>query len=251
MRTGVNILDLEIEYSNYDALLVKIQSKIESKTHFSFLNVNSYIALKAKKDSVLKEYLKRFSILYPDGIGIHWASKILYGKFGAFEERINGTDLYNKILKFAQTNNYRVFFLGGGTKAVNKLNTKYHELFPNLNFGGIISRYEAFREGTLDRINASNADILFLGLGTPNQEKWIATFGQKCNVPIQIACGSGIEFMAGVYPRAPKLMRKIGLEWMFRLFLEPKRLWKRYLIGIPHFIFLIIKQKISSENYLD
>ena len=177
-------------------------------------------------------------------------SKFLYGKNG-LRERINGTDLYYKILDMAEKKSYGIFFFGGSEKAANSLESQVRKLYPNLVVKGILPRNLNLEEKMLNEINSSKSDILFLGLGTPYQEKWIATFGQKCNIPIQIAVGSGIDFIAGTYKRAPKLMRLLGLEWLFRLFLEPKRLWKRYLIGIPHFVFLIIKQKYSLEKYRD
>jgi len=122
-------------------------------------------------------------------------------------------------------------------------------LYPKLIIKGVIARKLCFDENILNEINSSNSDILFLGLGTPYQEKWIATFGKKTNIPIQIAAGSGIDFLSGVYKRAPEMLRKLGLEWLFRLFSEPKRLWKRYLLGIPHFVFLIIKQKLFTKEF--
>jgi N-acetylglucosaminyldiphosphoundecaprenol N-acetyl-beta-D-mannosaminyltransferase len=198
----------------------------------------------------LKKYLNQLSSLFADGIGVYWASKFLYGNNGLWE-RINGTDLYYKILDMAENKSYSIFFFGGSEKAANSLESQIRKIYPNLVIKGILPKNLNTTEKILNEINSSKSDILFLGLGTPYKEKWIATFGQKCNIPIQIAVGSGIDFVAGTYKRAPKLMRLLGLEWLFRLFLEPKRLWKRYLIGIPHFIFLIIKQKFLSEKYRD
>lgn len=243
----MKILDLDIVNCRYNNILRTIELNLSSKQYFSFLNVNSYIVVKAMKDLMLKEYLKSFSSLFADGAGINFSSKFLYGKDGS-QERINGTDLYYKILELAQKKHFKVFFFGGGQKAVSILKNNLMKLYPSLLIGGIIQRDLNLDEQILQKINSSNSDILFLGLGTPHQEKWIATFGQKCNIPIQIAVGSGIDFLSGTYKRAPKFIRTVGLEWLFRLFLEPKRLWKRYLIGIPHFIFLIIKQKFSSEK---
>jgi N-acetylglucosaminyldiphosphoundecaprenol N-acetyl-beta-D-mannosaminyltransferase len=243
----LKILDLEIADCGDSEILDEMQTNLSSRNHFSFLNINAYIALEARKNLLLRNDLNSFSRLYSDGIGIYLASKILYFK-SALSQRVNATDLYFKVLELAQKNQLKVFFFGGGQKAVSILKNNLMKLYPSLLIGGIIQRNLNLDEQILQKINSSNSDILFLGLGTPHQEKWIATFGQKCNIPIQIAVGSGIDFLSGTYRRAPKFIRTIGLEWLFRLFLEPKRLWKRYLIGIPHFIFLIIKQKLFDRK---
>ena len=96
----------------------------------------------------------------------------------------------------------------------------------------------------MNEINASNSDILFLGLGSPYQEKFISLYGKILNVPLQIAIGSGIEFLSSVRKRAPLMLQRLGLEWLFRLLNEPKRLWKRYLIGIPVFMFKVLCYKV-------
>lgn len=245
----LKILDLEIMNSGYKEILNAIETNLLARRHFSFLNINSYIALTARKDLSLRNDLNVFSNLFSDGIGIYWASKLLYGKSG-FSERVNGTDLYYEILELAQENQYKIFFFGGGEKAASFFKQNLKENYPTLLIGGIIQRDLSFDDQILYKINESNSDILFVGLGTPYQEKWIATLGKKCNIPVQIAVGSGIDFLSGTYKRAPKVIRNVGLEWLYRLFLEPKRMWKRYLIGIPHFLVLMVRQKFFNRESL-
>ena len=205
--------------------------------------------MSAQRNFELHDDMLHFSALFTDGIGLYLASKFLYGKNGLCE-RINGTDLYYKVLGLAEKNGYKVFFFGGDVKHIGALKVELKTLFPNLNIRGIIYRDLSFSEVILEKLNQSDSDILFLGLGTPYQEKWIATLGKKCNIPIQVSVGSGIDFLSGVYKRAPKFFRSLGLEWLFRMILEPKRLWKRYLIGIPTFVLLIFKQKLFGKNHL-
>jgi len=245
----LRILDLNIENSGYYEIIQAIISNLSIKSLYSFSYFNVYVAITARKNPFLKNDLNKFCVLYSDGIGVFWASKFLFGKQG-LKERINGTELYSKILDLAQKNNYKIFFFGGGEKAALSLEANLRKKYPNLLIGGVIKRDLNYDESVLQKINQSNSDILFLGLGTPYQEKWIATLGKKCNIPIQISVGSGIDFLAGSYKRAPLIFQKFGLEWFFRLLLEPKRLWKRYLIGIPTFIILIIKEKLSGKIQL-
>jgi N-acetylglucosaminyldiphosphoundecaprenol N-acetyl-beta-D-mannosaminyltransferase len=239
----LKILDLNIEKSGYAAIIHTLASNISLRRFFSFSYVNVHVVLSARKNKLLRNDLNQFSALYADGIGIYSASKFLYGAHG-LPERINGTDLYYKVLDLAESRDFSIFFFGGGETAAKLLYAKLKQNYPNLKINGIMPRTLNFTDDLLQIINLSNSDILFLGLGTPDQEKWVASFGKKCNIPIQISVGSGIDFLSGTYKRAPKLFQKIGLEWLFRLFIEPKRLWKRYLIGIPTFLILIIKQKL-------
>ena len=178
---------------------------------------------------------------------LSWETKEYLQKLGYEVETIAKFGLSRaqdfEIVQFAQKNKFKIFLFGGGEKAVDALRQNLEKKNAKSSIVGIIERDLSFNEQILEKINQSNADIIFLGLGTPYQEKWIATLGKKCNIPIQIAVGSGIDFLSGTYQRAPKVMQNIGMEWLFRLFLEPKRLWKRYLLGIPHFLVLILKQK--------
>lgn len=245
----MDILKINIEKASYKDILSRIQNYLSNHEYFSFSYINSHVALKVNSDDSLRGDVNKMTALYPDGIGIYWASKFLYGKFG-LKERINGTDLYYKILDLAEKNQYKIFFFGGGEKTVSILTKNLIKIYPKLLISGAIQRDISLDKNILDQINQTNSDILFLGLGTPYQEKWIATFGKKCNIHLQISVGSGIDFLSGSYRRAPKFMRDVGLEWLYRLFLEPKRLWKRYLLGIPHFLFLIVKQKLFDRESL-
>lgn len=245
----MKILNLNIEPSGYAQILDQIEKNLLSHTHYSFSYVNAYVALRAMKEKELLNDMMQFSSLFADGIGIFWASRFLYGKNG-MAQRINGTDLYYKILNLAEKKGYKIFFFGGGDSAIEYLQDNLVRLFPKIKISGLLGRKFEFDDNIIDILNKSNSDILFLGLGTPSQEKWIASFGKKCNITIQISVGSGIDFLSGVYKRAPLIYQKLGIEWLFRLLLEPKRLWKRYMIGVPMFIFLIIKQKFSNKKLI-
>ena len=94
-------------------------------------------------------------------------------------------------------------------------------------------------------INASKADILLIGMGTPKQDYWLWKYYQELHVPVMMTVGAGIRFLSGEKRRAPKVLRKAHMEWLFRLFQEPRRLWRRYLLGIPKFMFYILLQKVG------
>jgi N-acetylglucosaminyldiphosphoundecaprenol N-acetyl-beta-D-mannosaminyltransferase len=242
---AINILNFLFFDYNYDEIISLIHEKILKREVFTFLNVNVHILNEAEKDEQLEKNLNKLSGIFPDGTGVYIASKILYGKLG-FIQKITGTDLYYKILEYAEKYNRKVFFFGGGDEAVAKLEIELKQKYPDLNIAGIIKRETKFTDLTVAKIRSSNSDILFVGLGSPFQEDWLAKFSVQVNIPVQIAMGSGIEFLSGNYKRAPEFFQNFGLEWFYRFMNEPSRLWKRYFLGNPYFIYRIFLQKFKN-----
>lgn len=175
-------------------------------------------------------------------------------------EKISGSDLFPAFYRYySQDDNIKIFLLGGpegvADLARQKINAKVgREIVvaahsPSLGFEN--DKYEC--EEIVDLINNSGATVLAVGLGAPKQEKWIYRYKNKLkNIKIFFAIGATIEFEAGYRQRAPKWMSLAGLEWLFRLLLEPKRLWKRYLVEDLPFFLLILRQKLnfhSQPNY--
>jgi N-acetylglucosaminyldiphosphoundecaprenol N-acetyl-beta-D-mannosaminyltransferase len=244
LNETVNILGVNILNASYEEISSLVEEKIKAGEKFSFHNVNASILLEYCKNDAFKNNLNSFSALLGDGIGVFWASRLLYGKNG-LKDRITGTDLYYYILNLADKDKLKCFFFGGSNNAVKILPETLQKKFPNLQISGILPRETEFSAETFETIKNSKSDILFLGLGTPHQEEWIAVYSKSVDIPVQIAIGSGIEFISGVKKRAPGFFRKLGLEWLYRVYLEPKRLWKRYVFGIPIFMFKIIILKVK------
>jgi len=242
---SLNILGYNFLDYGYEEIISLIHEKIQKREIFTFLNVNPHIINQASKDEKLKKNLKKLSAIFADGIGIYWASKFLYNEL-KLEQKITGTDLYYRVLSYAQRYNRRVFFFGGGEEAVNMLEGSLKKQYPNLEIGGIIRRETDFSDSTISQIKHSDSDILFVGLGTPYQEDWLAKYAEYVNIPVQIAMGSGIEFLSGNYKRAPGVFQNLGLEWFYRFLKEPARLWKRYFIGNPKFVLNVILQKFKE-----
>jgi N-acetylglucosaminyldiphosphoundecaprenol N-acetyl-beta-D-mannosaminyltransferase len=232
------ILNTEITFSVYPVILQMIHEKAERKEKFTVAYANSYLCNYAVRDNSLNECLAKFDLVHADGIAVHLASKFLYNRTER-TERVNGTDLYYKL--FSGDRSYNYFILGGPEKTKELLEKKFGEKSRICGF--LFKSMDA--ENDISVINASGADILFVALGTPGQESWIIKNKDKINVPVIIATGSGIDYLTGVKKRAPNLIRILGLEWVFRLFQEPARLWNRYIIQNPIFIFKIIKQKVN------
>lgn len=241
----LNIADLIIDTSNYEEIIEKIELNIKKNTLFTFHNINMYIINNTFKDKKLKRTLLKIKNLFGDGIGIYWASKIL-DKKNCFQERITGTDLYYKIIENAEKNKWSIIFYGGAEYTSKNIKQTLLKIYPHLDIKTILSKDNSYlNDEIIEIINKDNSDILMVGLGTPKQEIWLAENCEKIKIPVQFCVGSGIDFLSGNLKRAPLWMRKIGLEWLYRLFQEPRRLWKRYILGIPLFIFYVLRQKVK------
>ena len=202
-------------------------------------------------DPEFRQIYTQALLAVPDGVPLLWAAKLLKSPLGG---RVNGTDLFEQLTAMAADRGLKVFLLGGRSGAASRAEEILTQRHPNLNVVGTYSPPFGF-ESNLDeihRINTlihdSNPDILFVGLGAPKQEKWIAHHYESLGVPVSIGIGVSFEFVAGMVKRAPRWMQKTGLEWLFRLISEPGRLWKRYLVGNIYFMYLVLKQYLFGDR---
>ena len=213
---------------------VKQRFSDEIKTTLLFLNAHCYNI--SRKNIEYKNILNNTDLLLNDGIGIK-----LGGRLGGirFKDNLNGTDLIPQILN-ELSNDGKIFLLGGeddvAEKAMNEL------VKAKLNVVGFHNGFFHDDKKILNEIINSNANILILGMGVPKQEIWLNdNIESLSNIKLAIAGGAILDFISKSIPRAPKWMRNISLEWFYRFMLEPKRMWKRYLIGNVKFVYYIIK----------
>lgn len=197
----------------------------------------------------LKEIYQSALLLFPDGMPIVWLSKLW--KFKSLKERITGADLLPAICKSAAKENLNIYFLGGLEGVAEKAKENLQAKYPNINIVGVYSPPFGFENNQfeLDKIitdiNKKNVDILFVGVGSPKQEIWAYNNLDKLNTGPVLCVGAAFDFAAGTINRAPNFISKMGLEWFWRLIKEPKRMWKRYLVKDPKFLFLAFKELIS------
>lgn len=240
----LKIFDVSIKKLSEQDLLKIVQNfiSLNQKGTVSYVNANSLNLV--YKDDKMKKYLSGFNILHPDGLGIFLASKFLYGKDG-FAARMTGSDFYIELIKESLKNKWSFFFFGDTNETLSKISNTN----PGLNVKGWCNGFNFNENELINNINTAKPDILIVGLGSPKQEEWIIGNKDKINSKVIIAVGDGIKVFSGTKKRGNKLVRRLGLEWVVRLINEPKRLWKRYLIGIPLFIFRVIRFKLTSNKF--
>jgi N-acetylglucosaminyldiphosphoundecaprenol N-acetyl-beta-D-mannosaminyltransferase len=241
----LNISGLNIDNLTYDELLDIIDSTIKNNKKITIAYPSINILNRIQKDNALKEKLLKFDVIFSDGVGIYIASKFLYGKKG-LKCVTKGTDLYFKILEYANKNNLKMFFYGGLKNAGLQLSSVLKNTYPDIINCGIYPD-EWDISDVIHKINISKPDILLVGLGTPTQEYFISDNSANLNVNVMLTIGNGINYISGYMKRAPKWMLRLQLEWLYRLSYEPGRLWKRYLLGIPVFLYRVLLFKFRKQ----
>lgn len=211
--------------------------------------LNAYSYLVAEKDEVFKKALQQSSYLLPDGVGIVLAARILNS---INIEKYAGYDLHIDMLKYYNTIGGKVFYFGSSETTLYKIKERVAKEFPNISvayFSPPFKEQFTAQENIefTQMINAFKPDVVFVGMTAPKQEKWIFENNENINTSYICAIGAVFDFYAGTVKRAPKWMIKLGLEWFYRLIKEPRRMWRRYLIGNTKFIYYILIEKLFNK----
>jgi len=211
--------------------------------------INAHSTCQAVDDPVFENALKNADLLIPDGISIVLASRA----FGQdIPERVSGFDFFEAVSEIAnQKGNISYFFMGSSDAVLKKMQARLKDDYPHIVLAGTYSPpyKSAFTQednsDICERINAVKPDILWVGLTAPKQEKWIEENRNNIHVGFAAAIGAVFDFYAGSKRRAPPWMQRVGLEWLHRLLSEPQRVWRRYIINNPRFIYLVLKSRFS------
>jgi N-acetylglucosaminyldiphosphoundecaprenol N-acetyl-beta-D-mannosaminyltransferase len=195
----------------------------------------------AYTDSAYRQILLDADRVLPDGIGIHIGCRMLGVSLQA---NVNGTDLFPLLCARAARDGLGLFLLGARPGIAELVASNMQAQFPDLRIAGVQDGYfdPAEEEAVIARINASNAEILLVAFGVPRQETWLARNHDRLTPAVRMGVGGLFDFYSGRIPRAPVWMREIGLEWTWRLLQEPGRMWRRYVIGNPLFLFRVWRQ---------
>lgn len=190
-------------------------------------------------------------MVVPDGQPVRWALLGLYGK--ELPDRVYGPNLTLRVAQEFAERGLSIYLYGSKQETLNKFAKNLTEAFPGLTIVGVepskFRRLNEFeRVELVERIKASKANAVFLGLGCPRQEVWAYEYRNLLNLPI-LAVGAAFDFHAGTVSQAPKVMQDFGLEWLYRLSQEPKRLWQRYIILNPLYVWNILLQSLGLRRY--
>jgi N-acetylglucosaminyldiphosphoundecaprenol N-acetyl-beta-D-mannosaminyltransferase len=195
----------------------------------------------AYKNAEYRDLLLRSDRVLPDGIGIHLACRMLGTPLLA---NVNGTDMFPRLCGRVAGTGHSIFLLGARPGIAAAAGEAMRKLHPGLKVAGTRDGYYPPSEeaAVIDEINRSGASILLVAMGAPRQETWIARHRDELTPPVRMGVGGLFDFYSGRIQRAPAWMREIGLEWVYRLLQEPGRMWRRYIIGNPVFLFRVWKE---------
>ena len=236
--------NIELDLLTTIDALKTIQDYLNSDKNYINCFINAHCFNIAQKNSEYKKSLESFDLILNDGIGIKLASHLIRLDL---MENLNGTDLIPKIITLASQLKKRIYLLGGKPGIAELACKNIEKAIPGVVIAGFHDGYFTDNQKIVEEINSSGADLLIVGMGVPKQEIWLSQNKKSLNTKLSIAGGAIIDFQAGNVMRAPLWMQKVYLEWLFRLLQEPKRLWKRYLIGNLVFFYNILKLKFSAK----
>lgn len=207
---------------------------------------NAEIIMMAQKDEEYKKILNETNLNVPDGSGVVFASKV-FNK--PLKERVAGFDLMMEFVKWASHKDVSIYLLGAKPEVVEKAQSNLKNLYPSLKIVGFHHGYfnEKEEENIIEDINKRAAQVLFVALGAPKQEKWIYKNKEKLKVKIAMGVGGSFDVIAGKAKRAPEIYRKLGLEWLYRLIQEPWR-YKR-MSALPKFAFKVLLARLKGDFF--
>lgn len=220
-----------------DELSDRLKRNLKARVYF----INAHCFNIAQQDPVYRQLVNEAEYVLNDGIGIELGAKV----FGIqLKENLNGTDFTPEVLAVAGRLDKSVYLLGGKPGVAEKAAAAIHRDNLDLRVVGCSDGYFEASEAVVSEINELRPDVLLVGLGVPLQEKWIAENFESLDTTLIMAVGAFLDFTSGSIKRAPQVFRTLRAEWLFRLLIEPKRMWKRYLVGNFVFFFHVFKLAI-------
>ena len=247
----VNVLGVGVSVLNLDSALAAISGALAKKSRGYVCVTGVHGVMESQGDPALRGILNRAFLNTPDGMPMVWAGKLR--GFRAMD-RVYGPDLMHLVCDWSRQQNYTHFLYGGADGVAPELQRRLEEKFPGLKIVGTYTppfrALNAAEEAELIRtVGELQPDILWVGLSTPKQERFMAQYGPKLAATLMFGVGAAFDFHAGRVRQAPRWMQRSGLEWLFRLGCEPRRLWKRYLKNNPVFAWKIFWQLTGLKKY--
>jgi len=249
-RKVINIYGMKVDMIQIPGVIEAMEGWIKDKSFGNYIVIsNANDAAISRSDSKVKQAVNESSLSVPDGFSL-----ILLARLNGhpLKRRVYGPDLMHDFLKVSESKGYSHFFYGSTEDILNKLKLRFKKEFPSLKLAGVYSPpfgsiTKEKEEEIVDKINRASPDVLWVGLGCPKQQLWMHRHRDKFKVPVMVGVGAAFDFIAKAKAQAPNWMRDNGLEWLFRLSTEPKRLWKRYLVANWLFLWFFLREFIRLK----
>lgn len=251
-KEHIRILNVAIAPISVIELHTHIKNFIETDRKAMVLNVNAQMLNLAFERPWLNNFINCSDLVFCDGAGVLLAARILGFHI---PQRITYADWMWQLAEFSAQNGYSFFFLGAQPGVADKAAARLKERFLGLKIAGFHHGFfdktkgSAENEAVIEEINAVQPDILVVGFGMPLQEQWLLENWERLNARVTLTGGAVFDYISGELRRAPRWMTDHGLEWLGRLVIEPRRLWKRYLVGNPLFLWRVLLQRFGMLHF--
>jgi N-acetylglucosaminyldiphosphoundecaprenol N-acetyl-beta-D-mannosaminyltransferase len=251
MPASVEVVDVPLALTDYARTLDWIDAMVEERQRGYVCVCNVHAVMASSEDAELRDALRKSSMNLPDGQPLVWAIKALGHSLPG---RVYGPELMSRACLRAAATGQRFYLYGGRNQgALVQLALNLRRSYPGLKIVGGYSPphrplTEAEQDAVVREINQSGADVVWIGIGVPKQEKWMAEFRDSLDAPVLIGVGAAFDFHAGLVPQAPNWLQEAGLEWAYRLAHEPRRLWRRYFRYNPMFMAAFARQLLAARR---
>ncbi len=250
-REPVNVLGVGVDPLTVEELHAEIGGCIRGGERGLVLNANAHCLNLAYDDAELKSFLNEARVVFCDGAGVVLAARILGGYIPG---RITYADWIRRLAAFAASEGFSLYFLGARPGVAEKAAAKLTGRYPGLKISGIHHGYFDQTSGSpqnevvLREINSAKPDILIVGFGMPLQERWLMRNWVSLDARIALTGGAVFDYVSGEVRRGPRILTDNGFEWLARFLIEPGRLWRRYLVGNPLFLWRVLLQRLRRTS---
>ena len=238
----INILGISVDTYSMSETVEKIRQAVESRERMRVVTANPEMIYASDQDQRLKQLINSADVVTADGIGVVWAARRLGTPV---QERVTGIDLVQALFPAANAGKWRVFFLGGKPGVAEQAAKKVIDEYPEIDLTVMHGYFKAEEESSvLERIVAFRPDLLLVGMGAPYQEYWVVEHSRLATVSMGV--GGSFDALAGTVIRAPKRIQELHIEWLYRLWKEPKR-WRRQVV-LPRFVVRVLWQGFRRKT---
>ena len=245
----IQILGVRIRCTNLTLACETIGDWVseKAKTYVCVAPVSTIVD--CQRNEGYKNIINQAGMVTPDGMPVVWLGKL---KGSKVIQRTYGPDLMLALCEWGEDKGLKHFFYGGSEEVISILKNKLHEKFPGIKIAGTYSPPQMALDDiespeVVAQINESQSDVIWVGLGSPKQDYWMYHHREAFHAPVMIGVGAAFDFLSGKKAQAPKWIQRSGLEWLFRLCCEPRRLWRRYLIGNSLFLYWLLKNALKAK----
>jgi exopolysaccharide biosynthesis WecB/TagA/CpsF family protein len=239
----VRLFDVDVDALTMAETVELLMASLDEGSPIQHVVLNAAKVVAMAGDDRLRDVIAACPIVNADGSSVVWASRLLRRPL---PERVAGIDLFQQLVARAARDGRSVYFLGAKQDVLAAMLARFRKTFPTLRVAGAHDGYWHDDAEVIAKVRAAAPDLLFLAIPSPRKEFWLAEHLPALAVPFAMGVGGSFDVVAGKIARAPKWIQRIGCEWVFRLAQEPRRMWKRYLVGNSKFLWLTAKELLRS-----